>query len=1101
MAERTARWESEARGRTVPPPLVAPFLHRPHLERILDDALSRRLVAVVADAGFGKSTLLASWASAHPTAWYTVTAADAEIGVFAAGLVDALSVRVPALAASVRGLVAAGRGPDADADRPARAAAHAAVLADALDRHIVRDLALVIDDLSEITSQDPAARFVEALTRMAPSKLHIVLASRTAIPFPIERLRGQGQVLAIDGALLAFSLDETAELLASQLGEEDDELAKLLHGATGGWPAGVRLATEALRSTPASERTESLGRILKPGGPVAAYLLDEALARSAPEIRQLLTTVAPLDHFSPGVCGALGVADADRLLPEIAGRGLFVQTLDDGRTFALTPMVRELLTIDTSGERRARSVQRRAATWHLRHAEWRDALVCLTAAADPRLATFLEERGSSLLAAGEVDAILAAVSRVPAAKRSPAIDRLEGEARQVRGDWDGALRCFERIASARGPMTAAVSWRMGLIHHLRGELDRSIDAYRRGRGDRSSLRDAALLHAWWASALWLRGDVDGCRDLAARALADAQASGDDSALAAAHTVLAMVAAMDSDRRANDAHYLRALEHATRANDILQAIRIRANRGSRFAEEGYYAEALTELDEAIRLADLAGFAAFRALALANRGQVLLALGRLDEAITELEAARALYQRMESRLVAYPLTHLGEVYRERGDMALARANFEEALAVSETTGDMQGLVPALSGLARVLVRSEPKRATALAARAVDAGPVLGRAAALLAAGWVALANDDLDLARRRAEEAASLARARRDRASLAGAIELAVRSSSNPVSERDRLDEALALWRDLDSPIGVARVELALAELLPADDAVPVAIRARSASRRIGARRVAQNADRLLDELAAQPLAAVEIRSLGGFEVLRRGRTVPLSEWRSRKARGILKVLVSARGARVVREQLMDQFWPNEDPERSGPRLSVALSTIRAVLDPERREPGDRYLGTDRTSAWLNVDQLPVDVEHFLARADEGLRLVASGAVAARAELAETEASYRGDFLGEDSYEDWAVPTREEARATYLRVARALADLAAADGDHAAAAGYLRRIIERDQWDEAAHLGLVAALEAGGQHGEARRAYRAYAARMHELDVEAAPFPRSPGPRSP
>jgi DNA-binding SARP family transcriptional activator len=196
---------------------------------------------------------------------------------------------------------------------------------------------------------------------------------------------------------------------------------------------------------------------------------------------------------------------------------------------------------------------------------------------------------------------------------------------------------------------------------------------------------------------------------------------------------------------------------------------------------------------------------------------------------------------------------------------------------------------------------------------------------------------------------------------------------------------------------------------------------------------------------------------------------------------------------VREQLLDLFWPDDDPARSGPRLSVALSTIRSVLDPDKREPPDHHLGADRTSAWLRIEHLSVDVELFLAGAEEGLRLHAAGADGARASLAEAEALYRGDFLGEDVYEDWAVATREEARGTYQRVAAALAALTGEAGEHAVAAGYLRRLIERDPWDESAHLRLVATLAAAGQHGEARRAYRTYAGRMRELTLEAAPFP--------
>ena len=193
----------------------------------------------------------------------------------------------------------------------------------------------------------------------------------------------------------------------------------------------------------------------------------------------------------------------------------------------------------------------------------------------------------------------------------------------------------------------------------------------------------------------------------------------------------MLAALDGDRGANDAHYLRALEHAERAGDLLQIIRIHANRASRHVEEGSYEDALAELETAVGLADLAG-ASFLALALTNRGDAHFGLGRLEEAIRDLDSAKAIYQRISSWMLAYPLQKLGEVYRERGDFALARAAYEEAIALSEQGGDLQGLVPALAGLARVVVDEEPDEAARLADRAVAAGPGMAFVAALLAAG---------------------------------------------------------------------------------------------------------------------------------------------------------------------------------------------------------------------------------------------------------------------------------------------------------------------------------------------------------------------------------
>jgi DNA-binding SARP family transcriptional activator len=79
-----------------------------------------------------------------------------------------------------------------------------------------------------------------------------------------------------------------------------------------------------------------------------------------------------------------------------------------------------------------------------------------------------------------------------------------------------------------------------------------------------------------------------------------------------------------------------------------------------------------------------------------------------------------------------------------------------------------------------------------------------------------------------------------------------------------------------------------------------------------------------------------------------------------------------------------------------------------------------------------------------------------------------------------------------------VARTLADDSAAAGDGATAVRCYLRVIEHDPYDEHAHLGLVGTYLAAGQQGEARRAYRAYCARMDDIGVEAAPFPSVPTP---
>jgi ATP/maltotriose-dependent transcriptional regulator MalT/DNA-binding SARP family transcriptional activator len=1095
LATATTSQPRTPASKILPPVLPAAFLDRPELLRRLDEVAARRLTTVVAGAGFGKSTLLAALASRVHSAWYSLQPEDASLPTFLRGLMDALRLRLPDLPDELDTVLASSLGPDTD--DLARADALAAALGEALELRLASDLVLVLDDVHELPAGGPPARLVEGLARHAPAPFHLVLSSRVEPPFPIQRLRGRGQVLELDGALLALGPEETAELLVAVLGPDGRELSEPLHRMTGGWPAATCLAAESLRRQRPRERASSLAALRRPGGLLFAYLAEEVLAGEDPVLRELVRRVAPLRRFTAELCRALDVEADPEMLARLARRGLFLQPRTVDGWFVLNDLVREVVLASMPVEAgELRELHRRAAAWLAAGGHLEEALASVVACEDPpATAAFLVAHGPAMLASGATDGVVAAAAGLPPELRGSALEQLEGEARQVKGDWQGALECFRRAAGQERELAPGLAWRTGLIHYMRGELDQAMEVFRRARLDGEPDADQALLLAWTATVHFLRHEADACRAAGQRALDAAAACGDDHALAAAHTAMGMLAALEGDRAANDAHYRRALEAAERAQDVLQLARIRANLGSRSNEEGFYREALVELEAAMRLAELSGYAAFLALAQTNRGEAQLGLGRLDEAIVELEAAKVTYQRLGSRRVAYPLGDLGVVYRERGDLALARAAYEEAIGFAERAGDLQGLVPALAGLARVLAGDEPDRAARLADRAIGYGPGMAWVEAQLAAGWVALAAGEREPAAGFAAAAAAAAGTRRDRAGLAEALELRALAAPDPAGELPRLREAASIWAAVGNRLGEARNALAQARLASAAGGVRGTTAVEEAERRLrslGVRVGAEVAAGLLRAVAAPPRDPVRIQALGGFRVLRAGEPVPAEEWQSRKARDLLKVLVARRGRAVPREALMEALWPDEDPAKLSNRLSVALSTVRTVLDPDRRHPGDRFVKADKHVVALA--HVPVDVEEFLAAAAAGLDRFASGERAeALSLLTAAEATFTGDFLEDDPYEDWAVSLREEARAAYLAVARTLARAAAEAAEHDQAVRYHLRVLERDAYDEEAHLGLVATLVAAGRHGEARRRYRIYGEQMGELGVEAAPFP--------
>ena len=340
--------------------------------------------------------------------------------------------------------------------------------------------------------------------------------------------------------------------------------------------------------------------------------------------------------------------------------------------------------------------------------------------------------------------------------------------------------------------------------------------------------------------------------------------------------------------------------------------------------------------------------------------------------------------------------------------------------------------------------------------------------LAAGWIALCGGDAGGAAGWAEQALAAAGARAQGPRLAEAIELA--ALAGPAAERvARFTEAAGLWADMGHEPGAAVNAYVLARLTGRRSA-PAEHRLRTMSVRPGATRHAAGPLRWLAGDEAPP--AVHLRTLGGFVLLRDSVPVTAEQWRSRKARDLLKLLVARPGRMMSREAAAETLWPGEAPERLPNRLSVALSTLRTVLDPARRFDADHFVRADRTS--LGLGALDVDVLSFLRTAEEGMRHLAAGRPdRARAALAAAEAAYTGDFLPEDPYQEWTAGLRDEARATYLRAVRTLADLAAGAGDTDAAVQYLLRLLGHDPHDEPAHLRLVSVLRAGGRHGEARR----------------------------
>ena len=116
--------------------------------------------------------------------------------------------------------------------------------------------------------------------------------------------------------------------------------------------------------------------------------------------------------------------------------------------------------------------------------------------------------------------------------------------------------------------------------------------------------------------------------------------------------------------------------------------------------------------------------------------------------------------------------------------------------------------------------------------------------------------------------------------------------------------------------------------------------------------------------------------------------------------------------------------------------------------------------DKGSIALDLDHVDLDVEAFLDEAAAASRLARSGDAGDRPlEAGDGRGAVRRRLPRGGPIRGLGGALREEAQATYIAIARSLAEAAAVDGDADGATRYYLRILERDPYDEGAHLGLV------------------------------------------
>jgi DNA-binding SARP family transcriptional activator len=221
--------------------------------------------------------------------------------------------------------------------------------------------------------------------------------------------------------------------------------------------------------------------------------------------------------------------------------------------------------------------------------------------------------------------------------------------------------------------------------------------------------------------------------------------------------------------------------------------------------------------------------------------------------------------------------------------------------------------------------------------------------------------------------------------------------------------------------------------------------------------------------------LRVTTLGGLSLECGGASLE-GAWVHHRPGQLLRYLICARGDRVPVDELVDAIWPG--PRRRGlTSLRQSVHGLRQRLEPDRpSQTPSRFVVASPGAYALDMEHVVVDADEFEAHARAALVAVERGVGrAAEAQLERAAGLYRGEFLADDHYGEWALAERDRLRSLAAQVLRQLADLNQSAGQLPATARALERLVELEPLDLANQRDLISFLVRTGQHASAARRY--------------------------
>jgi LuxR family transcriptional regulator, maltose regulon positive regulatory protein len=1064
------------RTKLLPPRPAPEILARPRLTERLQANLALPVTLVTANAGSGKTTLIAEFLrkQERPYVWYQLDRTDADPAVFLGYLAYGIQQRISGFGDAMFAFLQQAQ---ELAQQPERAAD---VLLNEILERVEQQMILVLDDYHHLGTETPVHAVLDRLIAYLPDVIHVILISRDIPPLTLARLRSQDALSIVDRADLLFTDEETQELFRRVFGLElTPEQLREYGERTHGWITALQLvrqvAQRQMTSGAQDKAPDPLAVLHQSERDIFEYFAEEVFAAEPAEIQQFLMRIALLDRIEIDTCARLyPQIISSAVLPALVRGNVFMTVAGDGggEEYRLHPLFQSFLRRRLRSEAGIAGVaaeQARYAQYFLDHSSWEPAVRHLLEAEDfHRAAEIIAEHGSTWIASGKLGSLAALSEALPAAavEAHPRALAYRAEVARLRGEFESAQSLFRRAISSL-----------------------------RDRGDREG--EAEALHSL-ATIARRRGDCAAAFEYLDRAVELTEPSAVVRTKCGNTRGLCLVSM--GDWTAAEREFRVALQSAEEQNDEHHVRLITHNLGLPAMMRGDFGEALRWLRRMLRTESGQQPIPQEAWAHLNIARCHLYRGEMNECEQHLD--RALERCQLFNLVGQlgeTFEAYGNLYRERGDLARAAEFYERAARSYDEAGIDLSRVELLEEQAFLSLRAgDPARARGQIDRLVERRPAdkndIGHVTAMLARGLIILAQSDFAEARHDLTAALDYFHEQglyyyEAQAGMALAV-CDFASSQEPqmlahlrrvLDLAARYDYEYWLRQEIASHPGLFAAEDAR-ELLP-PDLIPQPENVSQVATEVVATHVA---------ILTTPLVDLTINMLGPVEIVRDvARPFAADAWTTRRARDILCFIASRSHHRTPKDTIVDTFWRDTDLKAVEKNFHPTMSHVRKALNSNQPLKQNFLVYRDGDYQLNPEFSYRIDTEEFD-------RLIANGEAARRerdfdrciGSYERAVAAYRGEFM-QGSYEDWVDEQRSYYREQYLRMLESLAGVAEKKADWPRSMDLAQRILHEDPFREDIHCMVMRSQAALGNRVAVKEQYETLRGLLQEeLGVEPA-----------